>query len=903
MRDFNSMNFAEFELKTFGTTMTTDNGPISARVNPRMAVSTSTPAIRQVRAQKHAVLEEVKHLARMGASVILLKPKTKQPVEAGWSEKPRYSYAQLEAQYEDDMNLGVRLGIHSKIDGMFLHAIDVDIRDPKEKDAAFAELNRLLPGVNLQNLPRVRSGSGGESCHLYFVTDVAYRGKSLAKSGRQIIGEDGKPHQSWEIDLFGTGKQVALPPSIHPISQKPYCWEVEIDPTNEIPYISDKTIEGLVNPVRYEGPVKTGVIEISYEEVEERFEYLDLDPWCVHRPYWLRLGMALHHNFNGEKAAFELWCKFSKKIPEKFDRAEAWKDWKSFDRGNPQRPFTLRTILKESNSAMRHAELMADIDAMENLVDPDAPKPYTRVEQRALKDEFENLVELADKKSDLRARKPYPDDPDISILQQVRNPAPDFPLHVVPPFWQQEIETLATNGAAPIDYAAAGVFSIAASLIGNSRWVSPLPEWREPTVMWCQIIGPPSANKSPALRPLIKTVSDIEAGWEPDYHEAKRLWQSNKKQADMKRKQWENRMAAALEKGEDIGDMPPDCIAPPEPVRRRALVGDSTLEALVRLMTDNPRGFLNYRDEMTGWSQNLSRYGGPGATDRPAWLEAFGGGVYTVDRVKDGGEPVRVRNFNVSILGGIQPEPLLALVSSAEDGLQARFMPFWPENAIRKINRGKRAELRSRLPFETLSELRMRKDKATGLWEPVIVPFSNGAMDVFEEWSNDRKVREKYAPTKLQGPFGKADAHVARMALVLEFLDWCTDPFNENVNGPQEVSTGSVRKAIEFRESYLKPMQMRVFGLAATSDEVRMAKVIAEWIIDSGREHFTATFVQREAGITGISRRTDKDQLQDALAYLESLRWLRREETTTAKGGRPTKRYFVNDRLWALVGK
>jgi hypothetical protein len=98
-----------------------------------------------------------------------------------------------------------------------------------------------------------------------------------------------------------------------------------------------------------------------------------------------------------------------------------------------------------------------------------------------------------------------------------------------------------------------------------------------------------------------------------------------------------------------------------------------------------------------------------------------------------------VRKFNVSIVGGIQPEPLLAMASSAEDGLQARFMPFWPEKTKRKLYRGEPLELKGKFALEALSELRMKKDKTTGLWEPVIVPFSDEARTVFADWEDDRK--------------------------------------------------------------------------------------------------------------------------------------------------------------------
>ncbi|MBO1909521.1 DUF3987 domain-containing protein [Microvirga sp. 3-52] len=710
----------------------------------------------------------------MGASLIVLRKRSKIPVEPDWTNASRLTWVQFKKKYRAELNIGVRLGEPSKIDGLFLHVIDIDIRIPRQARRALKKLKKLLPGVNIWSLPCVRSGSGGESRHFYFLTNVPYRSKKLAHSGEKFTDAEGKQHWTWEIELFGTGKQVALPPSIHPIGN-PYRWEVEFDETAPLPYISDKLIEELVSPVQDDdGEPDIEPLNLSRQEIEEALPWLNADHWCEDYEGWRNLGMALHHEFQGSMEGFDIWCGYAKKST-KYNLSVQKQHWKSY-KSDARRPITMRSVMKEAAESRRRAELT---DAFHDAVELDEPKPLTRAERRKLIDHFEPLVPPPDKELASKIAEPRPDDPDMSVLQQVRNEAPPFPLHILTRFWQREIEALAFNGAAPIDYAAATLFATSASLIGNSRWVSPFPGWVEATVMWCQIIGPPSANKSPAQRPYMKFLNDLEASWDPEYQEAKRLWQSRKKQSDTKRKQWEIRMAAALEKGEDVGDMPSDCIAPPEPTRRRALVGDSTLEALVRLTAANPRGFLNYRDEMTGWVQNLSRYGGMGATDRTAWLEAFGGGVYTVDRVKDGGEPVRVRNFNVSILGGIQPEPLLAMASSAEDGLQARFMPFWPENTIRKINRGERTESRARLPFEALAGLRMNKDKTTGRLEPVIVPFSSHAMDVFEEWSNNRKVAEQYAPSKLSGAFGKADAHVTRMALVLEMLGWAEDPFND----------------------------------------------------------------------------------------------------------------------------
>jgi hypothetical protein len=845
-------------------------------------------------------LEEVKTLVRMGASVIRLHELSKRPIGEDWSKIPRLKMPELQAQYREGENLGVRLGKWSKIDGMYLHVFDVDIRIESEGDEALDTFEKLLPGVDVWSLHRVQSGSGGKSRHFYFVTDAPFLSKKLAHSGRKFVDAKGKQHWTWEIELFGTGKQVALPPSIHPDTGKEYRW---IDPVDEIDgfhHISCKRLENLVSPeCKESADRKTERLDCTYDEVEEALPWLDEDYWCEDREGWVRLGMALHHQFDGSKHAYDIWCDYSKNS-DKFDPIVQKQQWRSFD-SSTKNPVRMATVFKAAYKNRRRTELTG---AFDDEVDPDEPKPLTRAEKRALVDEFDQLDRLPDKEWTSKTEEARPDDPDLSILRQVRQDAPAFPLQIFSPFWQREVEALATNGAAPIDYAAATLLASAASLIGNSRWGSPLPGWEEPTTLWCQVIGPPSANKSPAMRPCMSMLNELEATWLPQYQEDKRLWQSTAKQADMLKKQWEQRAAAALEKGKDVGHMPANCIAPPEPARRRAMIGDATLEALVRQMAANPRGFLNYRDEMVGWYANLSRYGGAGATDRPAWLEAYGGGIYTVDRVKDGGEPISVRKFNVSFLGGIQPEPLLATASSAEDGLQARFMPFWPEKAKRKIYRGEKIELRAKRPFEALADLRMRKDKATGLWEPVIVPFSKEASKAFADWEDDRADREEHVPSKLENTFGKARGHVARVALILEMLKWAEDPFDDRMTGPEEVSLDSVHKAIEFRENYLKPMQMRVFGHIGACEERRMVKAIAEWITHDMVEEFTLTQVRRDAGIPGISWRTASEQIEAALAYLVSLRWIMVDEPNRERQrGRPSRKYIVHERLWSLVNK
>ncbi len=172
-------------------------------------------------------LDEVLPLSEAGIAVHLLRPKSKAPQADNWSTLPRATPAQLRKAHREGQNFGIRLGEPSQVDGQYLHVIDLDIRDPQYTDQAKAKLAELLPEA--AKLPTVISGSGGESRHFYFLSGEAFHSKKLAHSAEKFTDAEGKKHWAWEIELFGTGKQVAIPPSIHPTSGKPYRWLKPLD--------------------------------------------------------------------------------------------------------------------------------------------------------------------------------------------------------------------------------------------------------------------------------------------------------------------------------------------------------------------------------------------------------------------------------------------------------------------------------------------------------------------------------------------------------------------------------------------------------------------------------------------------------------------------------------------------
>lgn len=307
-----------------------------------------------------SIIETIRPYVAAGFSVHWLKAQSKAPVESAWSTLPRKTLDQLEASYAADLNVGVRLGEYSKVGGGYLHAIDLDIRKDELVDEAHARLAALFPTYTA--LPHVISGSGGESRHFYFVTDKPFASRKLARSeGFSMVfdpakGRPVKKHD-WEIDLFGTGKQVAMPPSVHPDTGAEYAWGRDFDwsmldlgiaPT--IPAIHIANI-AVVSETGADADTRPP-IGLTLDQARDHVMALPPEQWCIDRDGWYQVGMALHHEFAGRGLAgeaFELWCEFSGQS-DKFDINDARRVWVSF-KDAKSRNIRMATIMQAARLA------------------------------------------------------------------------------------------------------------------------------------------------------------------------------------------------------------------------------------------------------------------------------------------------------------------------------------------------------------------------------------------------------------------------------------------------------------------------------------------------------------------------------------------------------------------------
>lgn len=308
-------------------------------------------------AEIEAQLGDGYRLAGFGVSIHYLKANSKIPLVTGWSSALNNTPGDLIRKYRSTLNLGVRLGAPSKVGNLYLHCIDVDIRDPRYSVEVNEKLLQMFP--DLDSLPCVQSGSGGESRHYYFFTTVPFGSKKLAHSEEQIKDEDGKPHWAWEIELFGTGKQTVLPPSVHPITRKNYKWlrpfDFEAMMQGQFPEVSAAMIQSWFSS--YSKMEQTTSVKIPRErsdtEIDHVLSLLESNTWCEDRDGWIKVGMALHHHYRGSEEGYDKWCAYSQQS-SKFDEKDQRRVWESFKQSTNS--FTFASLVYETQDARIQSE-------------------------------------------------------------------------------------------------------------------------------------------------------------------------------------------------------------------------------------------------------------------------------------------------------------------------------------------------------------------------------------------------------------------------------------------------------------------------------------------------------------------------------------------------------------------
>lgn len=448
-----------------------------------------------------------------------------------------------------------------------------------------------------------------------------------------------------------------------------------------------------------------------------------------------------------------------------------------------------------------------------------------------------------------------------------RYEAPPLPRGLLPPV----VEAFATRhgemmGVDPAGLAMAALAVCAAATPDRIKLQVKVndPTWREPARLWVALIGAPSTKKSPIIGAAVRPLAQVDTKLFGEYVARQQAYQAL---PSAERKQ----------------------IAPPP--QKRLRLQDTTVEAAQDVLKDSPDGVLSVQDELSGWFGAMDKYAaGKGAmADRGFWLQSYNGGAYALNRVSRGAS--LIPNLSISVLGGIQPEPLRQIVGdSVDDGLIQRLLPviLRPADLDRDEPQDGSVDRYEGL-VKRLTEL--KPPRSANERDGYLI-FDKEAQDVRNALAEKHRALtdvETVSP-KLAAHFGKYDGLFARLCVLWHCIEHADKP-----EMPVAISGETARRVADFLHGYIAPSSVAFYtGVLRLSDDHEQLIELASYILSQRLETVQHRDCQRGSRtLKGLTQ----NQTRVLFEKLESFSWL--EPIDPPKNSR-TPRWAVNPAVFEL---
>jgi hypothetical protein len=397
--------------------------------------------------------------------------------------------------------------------------------------------------------------------------------------------------------------------------------------------------------------------------------------------------------------------------------------------------------------------------------------------------------------------------------------APLFPVDALPSSVERLVREAAAAIGCPPDAIGLSALVTLGSAIGNSRGIQPKRGWTEGAAIYGAVIADSGEKKTAAIATATDVVQRLENRLNREHEQALDDFATEEREYEVERKE-------AAKHG--LSAPPP----PRRPVAERVHVNDTTVEALIQILNENPRGLLREQDELVGWVKAMDQYkaGGKGS-ERQFWLSTWSNRPVSVDRKGQQG-PISTLRPSVSLIGSIQPDVLPELAENREDGMLERILFAYPRplNAMwteDDISEG--ALVAYRELYQRLRDLHMETDE---FGDPLTVPvtFSPDAKGVYIDVYNNhrREMAEPGFPRYLRSVWAKLEAYTLRLTLIIACCRFTVDGVAERVE-PDEIL-----RAVALID-YFKEQARRVFGALRGYDEKkRLLEDVSRFVAKEG---------------------------------------------------------------------
>jgi hypothetical protein len=445
---------------------------------------------------------------------------------------------------------------------------------------------------------------------------------------------------------------------------------------------------------------------------------------------------------------------------------------------------------------------------------------------------------------------PHPIDSASDYLRFLRkfadDPKPSFPVHVLPPVMRTLVLEAAEALPSPAEFVAVPLLVFAGATIGRSRGLRLKEGWTETPVLFAAIVGAPGvAKKTPSIKVAQHPLDVMQA-------EAMRDYRS------------------------DIS-LPDDQAVIPD----HTYTTDATLEA-VATMAESSRGFVVIKDELVSWVKSCDAYRGGRGGDRQSWLSLWSSTALKVDRKSAG--PLFVPDPRVSVFGGVQPDMLSELSKDGRhDGFLDRILWAWPTPVRDRWTDSSVADTTRDAVLDVFRRLRANK-------EAVVVTLSPDARNLWRAWYDDNAERTESAGPVLVGVYTKMTAQAARLALILHCMGHSGNPH------ATVLSVETLYNALTLTEYFRSQARLVMTHLsrsaAGQGESLPITRV--EQLLLRADGWTLKTDLHK-----GLGGHVTSDELDSALAYLESAGRAERRQPIRGSRGRPAEawRSITNPRI------
>jgi hypothetical protein len=448
-----------------------------------------------------------------------------------------------------------------------------------------------------------------------------------------------------------------------------------------------------------------------------------------------------------------------------------------------------------------------------------------------------------------------------------------FPIDALPPC----VRSYVRQGAAALGcdpaFVALPVLSVLASAIGNTRVIRLKRGWTEPTILWTVIVGDSGTLKSPAYFLAVNRLFVKQEEFMAEFLRAAASYQDELRKWKDKKKKFDKGEAA--DPGEE----------PEQPVLRRVIVCDTTIEKLAEILEDNRRGTLVARDELAGWIGSFTKYKGKqGGSDVPNWLELNRAGTIIIDRKTGERRTLFIKRASVSVAGGIQPGVLARALTAEllESGLAARLLPCWPPRVPKRWSEAEIDPDTERVYHDLLDQLldldfiKDREGKAA----PRVLHLSEEAKTLWVSFY-DRWAREQAAVEgELAAAYSKLEGYAARFALLYHVVGYAASKSED----AEPIGSEAIEAGITLARWFAGEAR-RIYSTLSESTEEREARRLVEFIRAHGGE-ITAKQLQHSNSRKYPTAASASAAL-DSLVSAGIAEWI--DRPSGPKGGRPSR--------------